>query len=398
MVGHTIVIFPSVLLGHCGTKYGISYPMLSKLIFGYHRNVMPILVRAVLGVFWFSIQAWIGGEALNTLINILIPSWDFSAFSFIIFIGINFYIAFTGNTVVKKMANYIAPILILLGTIVILWGYSISGSFSELFSYVNSSNNKTFLISFLPALPAMIAFDSTIAINFSDYTRNVKKQKQQIVGQFIGAPFITAFIVFVGICGTAASVKVFGIPIWNPAQLVARFDNPLIVAVFSIFIILATLTTNIVANLIPPGIIISNLLSKIFSYKKAIILVCILAVFIQPWKILADPENFIFTFLGGFATFLGPMTGLYIAGYWFQYKTEINLVELYKNEKSAYFYYNGMNINAISILILITVFLFACKYIVNLRILYDNSYLIGLFSSMLLYLFSLKVKKVLSRR
>ena len=393
IIGHSLVIIPSVLLGHCGTKYGLSYPMLSKLVFGIKGNVLPTLIRAVLGIFWYSIQCWIGGQAVNTIIVTIFPSFSYPLISFIIFILINFYIAYSGNKAVKQMANYAAPILVLLGIGVIIWGYSVSDGFISLFSGINSGNNGNFWILFFPALSAMIAFDSTIAINFSDYTRNVKTQKQQIIGQFIGAPFITAFIVFVGICGTSASIKVFGTPIWNPAELVARFDNIAIRLSFSFFILLATLTTNVVANLIPPGIIINNLIPKIFSYKKSIILVCILAVFIQPWRILADPSNYIYTVLGGFATFLGPMTGLYIAGYWIERKTVIDLVELYKNRESLYYYTKGINLAAVLILIILTVFLFICKFIPNLQVLYDNAYVFGLLLSIAVYSIVRKIKK-----
>ncbi|HJO92538.1 MAG TPA: NCS1 family nucleobase:cation symporter-1 [Victivallales bacterium] len=391
VLGHTIVIIPSVLLGHCGTKYGISYPMLSKLIFGINGNILPTLIRALLGIFWFSIQCWIGGEAVNTILQTIIPAFNYSFISFAIFIIINLYIAYTGNTALKNMANYAAPVLIILGVIVIIWGYTVSGGFIELFSGINTKSTGNFWSYFLPALSAMIAFDSTIAINFSDFTRNVTRQRQQVLGQFLGAPFITAFIVFVGICGTSASIKAFGSPIWNPAVLVSKFDSPLIRIGFSFFILLATLTTNVVANLIPPGIIINNLLSKFISYKKAIIIVCLLAIFIQPWNILSNPSNYIYSVLGGFATFLGPMTGIYLAGYWIEYKTDINLVDLYKNTNSIYNYTRGINLPATFILIVTTLFLFNCKYIHKLEFFYNNAYLLGLISAMIIYI---AIKKI----
>ena len=75
VLGHTIVIIPATLLGHAGTKYGISYPLLSKLIFGPKGNIFPTMVRAFLGCFWFGIQCWIGGMAVDSLIAAIIPNW-----------------------------------------------------------------------------------------------------------------------------------------------------------------------------------------------------------------------------------------------------------------------------------------------------------------------------------
>ena len=71
----------------------------------------------------------------------------------------------------------------------------------------------------------MIAFDATIALNFSDYTRHAKTEGAQVKGQLIGAPIMTAFIVFVGICGTSGSelpsARPSGIPaFWSPTSAI----------------------------------------------------------------------------------------------------------------------------------------------------------------------------------
>ena len=396
VLGHTIIIVPAVLLGHAGTKYGISYPLLSKLVFGPKGNVFPTMVRALLGCFWFGIQCWVGGTAINSIIAAIIPSWNnlyYSTFiSFIIFLIINIYIGYTGSKAVKFMENYSAPLLVLMGILVIVWAYKVSGGFTELLNHsAAQGNGGDFLKEFFPALTAMIAFDGTIALNISDFTRHAKSQKSQVIGQFIGAPIMTAFIVFIGICGTVASAIKFGEPIWNPADLVARFQNPIIVIIFSIFIALATLTTNVAANLVPPGIIFSNLFHKKINYKKSIIIVGVIAILLQPWKVLANPNNYIYEVNGALATFLGPMAGIYLASYWLEYKAKINLVDLYKMEEGLYYYNRGWNYKAIIILFATSIFLFVGKFITQLKVFYDNSYVLGLIISMLIYVIVLKI-------
>lgn len=394
VLGHTIIIVPATLLGHAGTKYGISYPLLSKLVFGPNGNVFPTMVRALLGCFWFGIQCWIGGTAINSLIGAIIPSWnEFSPHLFIcylIFLALNLYIGATGSKAVKFMEDYSAPILVFMGIAVIVWAYRISGGFTALLSHsVAQGNGGSFFKSFFPALTAMIAFDGTIALNISDFTRHAKSQKAQISGQFIGAPIMTAFIVFVGICGTVASAIAFGEPIWNPADLVSKFDNSIVVVLFSIFIMLATLTTNVAANLIAPGIIFSNLFSKVITYKKSIFIIGIIAILVQPWKILENPNNYIFEVNGILATFLGPMAGIYLASYWLEYKSEIQLVDLYRTDGGKYYYNKGWNYKAIAILFITTTFLLLGRVIEPFRILYDNSYVLGMIISIIAYSVSL---------
>lgn len=45
MLGHFLVMVFAVVLGHFGTKYGLTYPMLCKMVFGSKGTVVPSLVR-----------------------------------------------------------------------------------------------------------------------------------------------------------------------------------------------------------------------------------------------------------------------------------------------------------------------------------------------------------------
>ena len=126
VLGHTLVMIFAVILGHFGTKYGVSYPMLCKLVFGSKGTIVPSLVRGILGCFWFGVQAWIGVQALNTILSTFIPLWGNLGFkglfiSFLIFWAMNVYIAGSGSKAVQKLAKFAAPVLIVLSFIVIVW-------------------------------------------------------------------------------------------------------------------------------------------------------------------------------------------------------------------------------------------------------------------------------------
>lgn len=390
VLGHTLVMIPAVALGHFGTRYGTNFPLLSKLTFGPKGNVFPTLVRAFLGCFWFGMQSWIGGIALHSILHLMLPFWGsdfaFQFISFLLFLGLNVWVAYSGAHAIKWMESFLAPVLIIMCLIVVFWAISVAGDMQTLLAApVAQSNGEGFWKLFFPALTAMIAFDSTIALNMSDFTRHTKTQRSQFLGQFLGAPLMTAFIVFVGICGTVGAQLHFGEALWNPADLVARFENPFVVVIFSILIVLAALTTNVAANLVPPGIVFSSLWPKLFSYKRAILLVGLLAVISLPWKILADPDSYIFQFNGTIATFLGPMTGIYLAVYWAQYKGQVNLVDLYRTDAGVYHYQRGWNIRGLVILFATTVFVLAGKFIPQLQIVYESSYVFGVIISFIAY-------------
>lgn len=397
VLGHTLVMIPAVTIGHFGTKFGLTFPMMSKLIFGIKGTCVPTFVRAILGCFWFGVQSWIGGQAVNTIIGVVFPSWNDFGFtglfvSFIIFWMMNLYIAASGSKAVKALEVYAAPVLIGLSFAVIIWALHVAGwSLSTLLSQpAVKGNGANFMAMFFPALSSMIAFDGGIALSMPDFTRHCESQKSQYMGQLLGAPIMTAFIAFVGICGTSGSYIAFGEAIWEPAILVSKFSNPFIVIFFSIFIILATLTTNVAANLIPPSVVFATLFSKKLTYKHAVFLAAGLSLLAQPWKALSDANSLIYSVCGILGALLGPISGLYIVAYWFEHKTKVNLVDLFREDGGKYNYSNGWNIGAIVIFILSTIIVVAGKYIPALKFVFDNSYVIGIVGTGLIYYIYLK--------
>ena len=398
VLGHTLVMIFAVILGHFGTKYGVSYPMLCKLVFGSKGTIVPSLVRGILGCFWFGVQAWIGGQALNTILSTFIPLWGNLGFkglfiSFLIFWAMNVYIAGSGSKAVQKLAKFAAPVLIVLSFIVIVWAiacadWSVANLLSE--PSIQGAEGADFWKLFFPALSSMIAFDGGIALSMADFTRNNKTQKSQIIGQVAGAPIMTEFISFVGICGTAGASLAFHEAIWEPAVLVSKFDNPLIVVIFSLFIIMAVLTTNVAANLVPPTNVISTLFAKKVSYKTAALIAAVMALFAQPWNALASAYDLIYNVCGLLGALLGPISGLYLVAYLFEHKTKVDLVDLYREDGGKYYYKSGWNVEIIVIFLLFTVIIAAGKFVPALRFVFDNAYVVGSIGAGLVYFIYLK--------
>src|SRR5438309_2441865 len=75
LLGNTIVLVPILLNSHPGTKYGIPFPVFARAAYGTRGSNLPALMRAIVACGWFGIQAWIGGEAVNTLFTAFVPGW-----------------------------------------------------------------------------------------------------------------------------------------------------------------------------------------------------------------------------------------------------------------------------------------------------------------------------------
>ena len=219
----------------------------------------------------------------------------------------------------------------------------------------------------------------------SDFTRHEKTDGAQVKGQLIGAPIMTAFIVLVGICGTSGSELAFGEAFWNPSELVAQFDNPFIVIIFSLFIILATLTTNVPCNLTSASVVFSSLFSRHLTYKKAVIVATVISICFLPWRLVANPESYVYTLNGTLAVFLGPITGVCLAALWMQYKNKFNVPDLYRQDGGSYYYTKGWNVQALAVMIALFVIIFVCKFVPALSWIYDSSYLLGCVAAFVIY-------------
>src|ERR1700755_743385 len=75
LIGNTIVLIPILLNSHPGTKYGIPFPVFARASYGTFGSNLPAILRALVAFGWFGINAWIGGQALQTFLVALVPGW-----------------------------------------------------------------------------------------------------------------------------------------------------------------------------------------------------------------------------------------------------------------------------------------------------------------------------------
>ncbi len=256
----------------------------------------------------------------------------------------------------------------------------------------SSASTGSKLWSYLLWLTAMVGFWATMSISIADITRYAATQKDQIVGQFTGLPLTMMLYSFVGIFVTCAAVINFKDVLiaddapWDPVSLIARFENPTVVIIAQLFMIIATLSTNIAANVIAPSNAFSNLWPKKISFRTGGIITGIIGILIMPWWLL----DIITTFLIIVSGLLGPVLGIMVADYFFIRKKDLQLAELFKVD-GVYSYDNtGFN-RAAMISLFVGVSLALVGYWVPaLNFLYSLSWFTGFVISFVLYLVLMK--------
>ncbi|MDX2249596.1 MAG: NCS1 family nucleobase:cation symporter-1 [Bacteroidia bacterium] len=235
-------------------------------------------------------------------------------------------------------------------------------------------------------LTAMVGFWATMSISISDITRYARSQKQQVAGQFIGLPGTMILYSFVGIFVTCAAVVNFPDILigndapWDPVSLIARFDNPWVVVVAQLFMIIATLSTNIAANVIAPANVFSNLFPKQLDFRKGGLVTGIIGILICPWWLMNEISNLLL-FVSGL---LGPVLGVLICDYFVIRKRELRLAELYK-ENGVYVFTKGYNLKALAAVAAGVLVALVGLWVPALAFLYSLSWFTGFGVAFLLY-------------
>ena len=216
---------------------------------------------------------------------------------------------------------------------------------------------RSFWLLFLPGLTAMVGFWATLSLNMPDFTRFAKSQRDQAWGQILGLPTTMALFSFIGIVATCAAALRFkdvlvveAVP-WDPVALLSRFDEPLVVVISMIALAVATLTTNIAANVVAPAIGFSNLAPKWISFRVGALITGVIGILIMPWKLISSTQGYIFTWLIGYSALLGPVAGIMIADYWVVRRTRLETPALYQ-EGGEYWYRDGWRWATVAILAL----------------------------------------------
>lgn len=421
-LGNTVVLIPMILNGHAGAKYGIPFPVFARASFGVRGANIPAMLRAIVACGWFGIQTWIGGyalyqmfklwfPALETLPSIFPDSWGLQtgpAITFILFWMLNMYIVYLGVDSIKKLLVFKAFFLPLAALALLFWAISASeGGLGTILAQPSKfATNADFWTYFFPGLTGMVGFWATLSLNIPDFTRYAVSQRAQVLGQTIALPPSMTLFAFIGVVVTSATTIIFGTTIWDPLVLAGKFESKMLVSIAMIAVAISTLATNIAANIVSPANDFANLAPSKINFKIGGYITGIIGILIFPWKLIADPNGYIFTWLIAYSSLLGPVGGILIADYFFIRSKELNLEHLYK-EKGEYTYRKGFNSAATIALISgilpnIPGFLTRTHILEETAVwtwvsqLYNYAWFVGFFVSFIVYFFLMKSKITLN--
>ena len=351
LLGNLIVLAPMLLNAHAGAKYGIPFPVFVRASFGVRGANLPAVLRALVACGWFGIQTWIGGQAIASMLRVVWPGVAASPATvwvcFFAFWLLNMYVVWKGIETIKFLEGVSAPLMLTVGLLLLWWITGKAGGLGPVFTAPSKfRDNAEFFRFFVPSLTGMVGFWSTVALNIPDFTRYATSQRAQMLGQTLGLPAAMTIYSFIGVAVTSASAVLFGAPVWDPVVLIGKFNEPVVAMIALVAILIATLNTNVAANVVSPSNDFSNLNPRRISFRTGGLITGVVGVLMMPWKLLNDFGSYITGWLVGYSGLLGPVAGVMIADYFIIRRCTLNVDDLYRYN-GQYAYRNGINGKAI---------------------------------------------------
>ena len=381
LLGNLIVLVPMLLNAHAGAKYGIPFPVLVRASFGVRGANIPAVLRALVACGWFGIQTWIGGQAIYSMLKIMWPAAAGIAggiwVCFFAFWALNIVVIWRGIDTIKFLEGIGAPFMLGIGLLLLWWITGKAGGFGPVLRSPSKFHTTAeFVRFFIPSLTGMVGFWATVALNIPDFTRYAKSQKAQAMGQVIGLPTAMTLYSFIGVAVTSASVVLFGEAIWDPVTLLGKFNQPVVAFIALVALLIATLNTNVAANVVSPSNDFSNLNPRLISFRTGGLITGVVGIAMMPWKLLSDFSSYIFGWLVGYSGLLGPIAGVMIADYFLIRRSQLKVDDLYRRN-GQYEYDNGVNLRAVVALVAGIVVALLGLVVAPLRLLYDYAWFVG---------------------
>ena len=238
----------------------------------------------------------------------------------------------------------------------------------------------------------IFTYFSILIISFGDFSRYVKNEKELKKGNLSLILNLIIFSVLSVFIVTGSDVflnqkfsdmnRIFT----NPTDIIGKFDNIQITIVVLFFIIVASASTNLVANYIPSQYSLINFVPSKLTLRSASYLISFFGLLIAIFWLTILSQIGILSFIDTFGAFFGPLFGVMVADYYLIKKGELSNKDLYLiDRESAYYYSSGWHIKGVYSLILGFIFSASTIWNTNLMFLQSYSWIIGAFVSWLTY-------------
>ncbi|MCU9850447.1 NCS1 family transporter [Defluviimonas sp. WL0024] len=330
--GCTVIGLALMINGQAGHKYGIPFMVQARSAFGFTGTRIPALVRSVPAIVWFGFQSWIGAGALN-LVSATLFGYDNIVVFFIGFQFLQIGLSVLGFHGIKWLEN-IGSVFII-GSLIYMF-FSVISKYGEEISANLVNVEGTWGAPFWGATMLFLGIYSTMMLNVSDYSRELRRNVGPVRQVVIYANSILPATLFMGLIGlmvSGATGEVDPIKVFSSAV-----DNKPLLVITLLFIAFAQVTTNILNNVVPPAYALMDVFK--IKFRTSAVIVGLLAFATFPWELVKDESAAgLSLFIQTYSAFLGPIFAILVVDYFVLRRQVLDLDKLYDPEGP----YSGIN-------------------------------------------------------
>ncbi len=414
ILGSLLIYFFSNLIGKPSQKFGLPFVVMLRSSLGYKGAKYFGFLRCLVGIFLFGIQTYFLSKAFGYLIRIVIFYFDPSVLDkeifLLFFLGMNIidwtaiilaiifqaFLFSIGMNLNKKLIIFSA-VAVYLGMVLFFFSVLLSDVkiTSKAFIDILNLNNFINLNNIGPIVTVtgtVFAYFSIVILTFGDFARYVKNEKEMKKGNLSLILNLIIFSFFALFIVTGVDIFLKEDPenlsriLTNPTDIIGKIDNLLITNLVLIFIVIASASTNLIANFIPSQYTLINFVPSSLSLKSAGFLIAFFGFFISIFWLTYLSQIGILSFIDTFGAFFGPIFGVMISDFYLIKQGNLINKDIYSVEKSATYYYTGgWHIKGVYSLIIGFVFSASTIWNSNLMFLQSYSWIVGAFVSGLIY-------------
>jgi NCS1 family nucleobase:cation symporter-1 len=408
VLGSLLVYFFSNWIGKPSQKFGLPFVVLLRSSLGINGSRFIGLIRCFVGVFMFGIQTYFLSKAVVYLLRIGIFSFNpdlldldifltfflglniidwFSITLVILFQGFLFSVGMAFN---KKLIKFSA-IAVYLGMTIFFFSILLSDVKFTSNAFINSFDYSNFLdknniAPLITVTGTIFAYFSIIILSFGDFSRYLKNENELKKGNLSLILNIIIFSIFTLFIVTGADAFLKQDPenlnriLTNPTDIIGKLDNLLITNLVLIFIIIASASTNLIANFIPSQYSLINFVPSSLSLKSSSVIIVLVGFLVGIFWLTYLSQIGILSFVDTFGAFFGPLFGIMISDFYLIRRGNLVNKDIYSLENNGEYYYSGgWHIKGVYSLILGFIFSASTIWNYNMMFLHSYSWIIGAF-------------------
>ena len=409
-----LVYFFSNLIGNLSQKHGIPFVVFLRTSMGLSAAKYFGMLRGLIGIFFFGVQTFFISKSIVYLIRITLFNIDpnllnkeiflsfFMALNLIDWFALIFtfwfqYLLFSKDQHLTKKLIKFSGIFVYFGLFLFLimiiseYGAVVFNRFNQLID-TNIAFQKNTILQFISVAGTMFAFFSIVILNFGDFSRYAKNQKElnrgnlTLIFNLIVFSLLSVLITLGADIILNSNLTEAGKLLTNPTDIIGKFNNTYLTIVALFFILVASMSTNLIANYIPSQNTLLNFLPNKLTLKSSGFIIFFISLFIAVFWLPLLSQIGILSFVDTIGAFFGPIFGLMICDYYLVKKRIIVNKDIFSSKpESSYIYSNGWHIKAVYSVLIGFIFSASTIWNIDLRFLQSYSWIIGAFITYISY-------------